>query len=742
MKDPTSRLPTEAQADPGPADWPRRASPLGAASARWRRIPILGTLVSAMPPGARRLLRNALNFVWWSITLRLASKLREQRAINEFFDPAWYLKTYPDVAVAGLDPFSHYLSSGAPEGRDPGPNFSTWGYLSRYPDVAALELSPLLHYVQVGRAEGRAVAPAGTLHIDYLAWIRRYDTHTDADLADLRRQGAELPRRPKISILTSTNNPSEDLLREAIDSVLAQTYANWELCIADDSSTMPQIAEALRGYAKADPRIKIVFLQKKVGTANAINAAFALATGEWVTTLDDGDVLASHALFHVVKAINERPRIQLIYSDEDMIDETGSRHSPCFKPDFSPELFYSQNYLNHLTVHRADNVREAGGWSADFEGAQDYDLNLRVSECVEASAIHHIPQILYHRRATAGLTASAPSEKGDAYAVGFRALSEHVGRLGLAARVEKLPNMPYYRVRFAPPVPHPLVSIIVPTRDQVGLLSQCIGSILGTTTYQPFEIVIVDNGSTEERTLSYFATATEDPRLRVVPYPRPFNFSAINNLAAQAAKGDILAFVNDDVEVIAPDWLTEMVAWAAHNEIGCVGAKLYYPDDTIQHAGVILGIGGVAGHSHKHYPRNHSGYFGRLKVPQTLSAVTGACLVVRKEVFFEVEGFDESLCVAFNDVDFCLKVRAAGYRNVWTPFAELYHHESLTRGYNDTPEKRERYWTEARFMRQKWGEVLERDPFYSPHLTREREDFSIRCERLAPWSASPFRWQE
>jgi GT2 family glycosyltransferase len=735
----TSRRDAEAAADPPLKAWPSRAQPHRAPRAWWMPIPVLRTIASAMPLRARRALRGVFNVVWWSMTLQLRSKLRERQALYEFFDSAWYLNVYPDVA-AGLDPLSHYLSNGAFERRDPGPKFSTWGYLSRYPDVAALGLNPLLHYLRVGRAEGREIAPAGTLRMDYHAWIRRYDAWTEADLVDLRRRGAELPRRPKVSILMCTDDAPEDLFREAINSVLAQTYADWELCIAGNCSTTPRAVEALRGFAKADPRIKVMSLPKKVGIANAMNAAFVLATGEWVTTLDDGDVLAPHALFHVAEAINEYPYVQLLYSDEDMIDETGSRHSPYFKPNFSPELFHSQNYLNSLTVYRADSLRAAGGWRAEFDGAHGYDLNLRVSEGAEAGAIHHIPRILYHRRAAAGLT--VPSEKGHAYAAGLRALGEHVGRLGWAAQVEELTDLPYYRVRFDIPVPRPLVSIIIPTRDQADMLARCVESILKATTYEPFEILIVDNRSIEAKTFAYFVVATEDPRVRVVPYPQPFNYSAINNFAAQAAKGDVLAFVNNDVEVIAPDWLTEMVAWAAQEEIGCVGAKLYYPDDTIQHAGVIIGIGGAAGHSHRYFPRDHPGYFGRLKLPQTLSAVTGACLVVRKEVFFEVEGLDERFCIDFNDVDFCLKVRAAGYRNVWTPFAELYHRERTTRGYDDTPQKRERFWNEACFMKQKWGELLDWDPFYSRHLTQEREDFSIRCDRVDPSSASSFRRQD
>jgi GT2 family glycosyltransferase len=334
--------------------------------------------------------------------------------------------------------------------------------------------------------------------------------------------------------------------------------------------------------------------------------------------------------------------------------------------------------------------------------------------------------VLYHWRVVVGSTALALSEKSYAFTAGLRALNDHVNRLELPAVAEAAPGVPFYRLRFAPPRPAPLVSIVIPTRDKVELLRMSIGSILSKTPYEPFEILVIDNGSVDKETTDYLAEVGNTPRIRVLPYPRPFNFSAINNFGARQAKGTLLALLNNDIEVLGPDWLTEMVSFAAQDEVGCVGAKLYYPNRTIQHAGVILGLGGVAGHSHKYFPPYDAGYFGRLKLVQNFSAVTGACLVVRKDVFFEVGGLDEKLTVAFNDVDFCLKVREAGYRNVWTPFAELCHHESLSRGYEDTLERVERFRGEINFMKKKWGEALYCDPFYSPHLTLDREDFSIQ----------------
>ena len=463
--------------------------------------------------------------------------------------------------------------------------------------------------------------------------------------------------------------------------------------------------------------------------SEATNSAFELAEGEWIALLDHDDLLRSHALAEVALEIDRHPEAELIYSDEDKLDAKGKRYEPNFKPDFSRELFRSQNYLNHLTVHRAKNVRAVGGWRQGFEGSQDYDLSLRIFERVDARNIRHIPKILYHWRAVKGSTASSGGEKSYAYEAGLRALQEHVSRMKLDATVEPVPDVPFYRLRFAVPEPRPLVSLIIPTRDKLDLLRGCVKSILTKTTYKPFEIIVVDNGSVEAETLAYFRKIRRRKNVRVLSWDRPFNYSALNNFAVSQSKGAIVGLINNDIEVISPDWLTEMVSWAVQEDIGCVGAKLYYANDTIQHAGVILGIGGVAGHSHKYFPRHHIGYYSRLKLVQNLSAVTGACLLVRKTVYEKIGGLDEKhLTVAFNDVDFCIRVREAEYRNVWTPYAELYHLESVSRGLEDSPEKQMRFRKEVVFMKDRWSEKLTKDPFYSANLTLEKEDFSINIE--------------
>ena len=678
----------------------------------------------------RKRLKKGAALAWW-LVLKLTHTPRQRAERLQLFDPDWYLSNYPEVATAGHDPFSHYLSVGAAEGRDPGPNFSTLGYLQRYPDLAKAGVNPLLHYLEFGLREDRVIFPADKAANDYQKWIEQHEQVTAKSRAALRRRLSALSRRPLISILMPTYNTKIELLRAAIESVLGQAYQEWQLCIADDASTDPEVRKTLDRYAEANERIKVVYRDEQGGISKASNSALEIASGTWVAMLDHDDLLAPQALLSVAETIKAKPDAQVIYSDEDKITETGRRFRPYFKPDFSLELFRSQNYLNHLTVHRTANIRSVGGWRASFEGSQDYDLSLRIIEQISPSSVHHIPDVLYHWRAVTGSTALALSEKGYAYTAGLRALNDHVNRLGLCALVEEAPGVPYYRLRFAPPRPTPLVSIIISSRDRVDLLRMSVGSILAKTSYEPFEILVIDNGSVEDETKAYLAELAKDPRVRVLPYPKPFNFSAINNFGANAAKGDILALLNNDIEVIAPDWLSEMVSFAAQKEIGCVGAKLYYPNQTIQHAGVVLGIGGVAGHAHKYFPPYSAGYFGRLRLVQNFSAVTGACLVVRKALYLEVGGLDETLTVAFNDVDFCLKVREAGYRNVWTPYAELIHHESLSRGYEDTRERRRRFRSEIAFMKEKWGDTLDADPFYSPHLTREREDFSIRLHKPA-----------
>jgi glycosyltransferase involved in cell wall biosynthesis len=573
--------------------------------------------------------------------------------------------------------------------------------------------------------------PAHSRHdtVSYAEWIARFETPEFCDAPRIEAARLAFTDHPTISVVMPAYNTAETLLRRAIASVLNQSYPLWELCIADDASSEPHVRAVLEEYAGNDLRIKVTFRPENGHISAASNSALALATGEYVALLDHDDELAPHALHFVVDAINRNRFAQILYSDEDKIDETGRRSEPHFKPDWNPDLFLSQNYVSHLGVYRRDLLKRIGGFRAGVEGSQDHDLLLRCLQHVHPAGIVHIPRVLYHWRRFEGSTALASAEKDYATGAGIRALEDHFrsqGRNDVKIETGLVPNS--YRVRYPIPQPEPLVSLLIPTRDKVELLQACVQSIIGRTTYRNYEIIILDNGSVEPATRGYLERiATENARTRVVRYPHAFNFSAINNYGVHQARGELVGLVNNDIEVISADWLTEMVSHALRPEIGCVGAKLYYADETIQHAGVITGLGGVAGHSHKYFPRAASGYFHRLKLVQNLSAVTAACMVVRKSVYEQVGGLEEAeLGIAFNDVDFCLKVREAGYRNLWTPYAELYHLESKSRGMEDTPEKVDRFNREASFIKAKWGEALRRDPCYSPHLTLAREDFSLR----------------
>jgi GT2 family glycosyltransferase len=381
--------------------------------------------------------------------------------------------------------------------------------------------------------------------------------------------------------------------------------------------------------------------------------------------------------------------------------------------------------ISHTGVYRADLVRKLGGFREGYEGAQEYDLALRCTEQLKPQQIVHIPRVLYHWRSHTGSTGQAGSEKGYALLAGERALNDHFIRVGVSAKAELL-DFGMYRVRYDIPQPAPLISLIIPTRNGLKLIKQCIESITTKTSYKNYEILIVDNNSDDAQTLDYFATLVGDSRIRVLRDERPFNYSALNNSAVLHAQGEYVGLINNDIEVITPQWLDEMMSLAAQPGVGAVGARLWYQNDTLQHGGVISGLGGVAGHSHKHLPKGIPGYFFRAQLIQTLSAVSAACLVIKKNIYQEVGGLDETnLKVAFNDVDFCLRVREAGYRNIWTPYADLYHHESATRGYEDTPEKQLRFRNEVLYMRKRWGDTLLNDPAYSPNLTLEREDFSF-----------------
>lgn len=555
------------------------------------------------------------------------------------------------------------------------------------------------------------------VNVTYERWIALHDTLSEKDQLAIQAHVSLLANHPLISVLIPTYNTPEAWLRHAIESVRGQLYPHWELCIADDASTAPCVRKVLEEYALLDKRIRVVFREVNGHISAASNTALGIATGEFIALLDHDDELPKHALYMVAVALNANPDLDLIYSDEDKIDESGRRFGPYFKPDWNPALFTAQNMVNHLGVYRVSLARSLGGFREGYEGSQDWDLALRFSEAIPFSRIHHIPHILYHWRAVAGSTAASSGEKPYALQAAERALSEHLQRTGFKGLISQTVGG-YFRTIPKIPTPPPLVSIVIPTRNGLPLLRRCIESLLEKTRYPNYEILIVDNQSDDSEILAYLNQVATDGIARILKYDRPFNYAALNNFAVKEARGSYLCLMNNDIEVISEDWLDEMVGRAARPEIGAVGSKLYYPDNTIQHAGVILGMGGIAGHLYSRISRNSSGYMTRLLLVQNISAVTAACLVVRKDLYEEVGGLDEkNLPVAFNDVDFCLKLLEHGYQNLWTPYAELYHHESATRGLEDTPEKKSRFQGEAAYMQARWGPLLGCDPAHNPNLT-------------------------
>lgn len=562
---------------------------------------------------------------------------------------------------------------------------------------------------------------------EYREWITS-KRDVDKQEAEQIIHALESQPGPLISIIVPTYNTDELFLKQCIDSVLNQSYPNWELCLADDASTNENIRDVITDYCQRDGRIKTVLREENGHISAASNSAISIAEGEWMALLDHDDELHEHALSYVAHTILTNPQVEFVYTDEDKINECGERFDPHFKPDWNPDLLYSQNYISHLGVYKSSIVKKIGGFRIGFEGSQDYDLLLRYSREIDDANIVHIPRVLYHWRAIEGSTALEAGQKDYTTQKGIDALQEYFDQQQTDAQVVKGKNANTYRVKWSS-AGNPLVSLIIPTYNGIDITKQAIDSILNKTSYKNYEIILVDNNSDDDAALEYFSQLEKDDKVTVLRYPYPFNYSAINNFAVRHANGDIVGLVNNDVEVINSDWLTEMVSHAIRPEVGCVGAKLYYSNDTIQHAGIILGIGGVAGHSHKHFPRDSHGYFGRLNLVQNLSSVTAACLLIRKEVFDQVGGLNETdLTVAFNDVDFCLRVRELGYRNLWTPYAELYHHESISRGHEDNPEKVARFNKEVNYMNTTWGNLLISDPSYNVNLTLSHENFSISKE--------------
>ena len=572
---------------------------------------------------------------------------------------------------------------------------------------------------------------------DYPTFIALNDTLKKADIRALRTQVPQLPLRPVISLIMPVQAPRAEVFREALDSVSEQIYPHWELLLAGDFSADTQGHAIANEYRSKNFQVKIVSVKPGADLAAPFNRALERVQGEFVARINQHDQIPPHALFCLAREISKHPEADLIYTDDDSIDDANKRLDPRFKPDWNPDLFYSYNYLANLCLYRVDRVRRFGGYRPGFEGAEDYDLALRYLKNTSASKIRHIPRVLYHTRALSQPMAPTSSRlqgegwgEGKAHQSGKCALAAYFEGGGIT--IENGPAPGLYRIKHPLPVQPPLVSIIIPTRDKVEILKKCIESIQQKTDYGNWEMLVVDNQSVESDTHTYFEQIQGDLRIKVIRYEKPFNYSALNNFAVQYAHGEILALLNNDIEVIAKEWLTEMVSHAMRPGIGAVGAKLLYSNGMVQHAGVIIGIGGVAGHAHKYLKGDDHGYCHRAVVTQNLSAVTGACLVVRKSRYLEVGGLNEAdLAVAFNDIDFCLKLVAAGYHNVFTPYARLCHHESISRGQDDTPEKHELLIREFSYMKNAWGRLLQHDPAYNQNLTLEFDNFALSQIKLA-----------
>lgn len=549
----------------------------------------------------------------------------------------------------------------------------------------------------------------------YKFWLKKESELINEKLRTAPLEIASFSCKPLISIVMPVWNTQANFLEETIASVFEQAYPFWEICIANDASTEPHIMDILNKYREKDARFKFINLTKRGGIVKATNAALNLAVGEFVGFLDHDDLLAPQALLEVVRLINEKPESDVIYSDEDRLIEN-KRLDPFFKPDWSPDLLLSMNYIGHFLVVRRSLLEKTGGLREETDGSQDHDLILRLSE--KTTKIAHIPEILYHWRMTPGSVSNQSEGRERAFDAGLKAIEAALERRGVDGDVYQIGHG-RYRVKY---FIHgePLVSIIIPTRDKVDLLRRCIDSIRNKSTYQNYEIIVVDNGSVEPETLYYFQKLKEYGNCLVLDYNEPFNYSKINNFAVRYAQGDYILFLNNDIEVITSNWLEEMLSHCQRTEIGAVGVKLLFPDNSIQHGGIIIGLRGVAGHAFYGNSDEDSGYMDLASVIRNYSAVTAACLMMRKDVLNEVSGFDEKLDVAFNDVDLCLRVIYKGYFILWTPYTVLSHHESASRGYYE-PERNIEY-----FCKKSQGYLDKGDPFYNPNLSLGSSDFQIK----------------
>ena len=559
---------------------------------------------------------------------------------------------------------------------------------------------------------------------DYEQWILKHRP----DKKTLRKQKKTVfQKKPLISIVIPLYQTPEPYLRELIDSVKAQSYENWQLCLADGSPDDRLKGFLDRNYGKEN-RIVYRKLEQNGGISANTNEAVALATGEYLMLCDHDDTLEPDALYEIIKAINEKDNPDVLYTDEDKVSMDGKHYfDPNFKPDYNLFRLRENNYICHIFVVKKALTDRVGLLRTEFDGAQDYDFIFRC--CEEADKVVHIPKVLYHWRCHMDSTAADPESKAYAYQAGRRAIKEHYQRMGIDASVEMTERPGWYR-SYVKIQDNPKISIIIPNKDHIDDLELCLFSLTKRSTYKNYEILIVENNSEKPETFEYYKKLPDRyPKVKVLTWDKEFNYSAINNFAAKQAEGIYLLFLNNDVEILTPQWMEEMLQICQQKDVAITGAKLYYPDDTIQHAGVVLGLGGIAGHIMCKASREDPGYFGRTVTVQEISAVTAACMMIRTEDFWNAGGFDETFQVAFNDIDLCMKVRAAGKKIVFTPYAELYHYESKSRGLEDTPEKQFRFDKEVKAFEAKWSEQLAKgDPYYSPNLSVTEGDCSLRVD--------------
>ena len=668
-------------------------------STSWRLTGPVRTALGLMPPGARHLVRRTIRLAYWTATFQLPARWR------------------------------------------------AWKEAQRRPALLPATPSPL--QVSAAPADTPPLPPLGSAmdRSFYARWVEECDRLTVKDRLMIRGHIQRFRRQPMISVLLPAYNTPAELLREAIASVRAQLYPVWELCIADDASTQVHVRDIIEDACAKDARIRSVRRAHNGHISAASNSALELAQGEYVALLDHDDILAERALYEIVAALDRHPDTDVVFSDEDRLQD-GVRHSPHFKPGWDPDLLLGQNSVSHLGVYRTSLLREIGGFREGYEGSQDHDLALRAIRVAGSERVKHVPAVLYHWRLR-GDGSFSDTQLARCVDASRRAVSEYVRALpgGEGAQVVANPFISsFHRVVWPLPDELPKVTAIIPTRDKAHLLAMCMRGLLNSTEYGNLEVLIVDNGSSEPDALRLLDEMEADPRVRVLRDGRPFNYAALNNCAAREATGEFLLLLNNDIEVTDAGWLREMVSQALRPGVGTVGAKLLYPDGRIQHAGVVLGVGsfdggpGIAGHFGHNEPKESVGYFGHSALQRTVSANTAACLVVRRAVFLEVGGFDEAnLPIAFNDVDLCLRIGQRGLRHVWTPFAELLHHESASRGKDHSPENIARSDSENHHMRKAWGVLLDSDPFFNPNFSRTDHTHQLpRPGRRVPsWRLPP-----